>query len=316
MNEKIRLGISSCLLGEQVRYNGQHKWDRFLTETLGKYVQYVPVCPEVECGLPVPREAMRLVGNPESPRLVTYKTKVDMTGKMMVWAEKKLKELEKEELSGFIFKAKSPSSGMERVKVYNTKGGLAGRSSGMFAAAFIKKFPLLPVEDEGRLHDSALRENFIERVFTLDRYRKSIKKEQKAKTIINFHAQHKLLLMSHSPECARTMGRCVARLEEHPLDQLIEEYENTLKHAMKLHATPARHTNVMHHILGYFKKQLQPFEKQEMLEIISQFKQGNLPLIVPITLLKHYTDKYNATYLQQQYYLWPHPIELKLRNHS
>ncbi|MGZ3559068.1 MAG: DUF523 domain-containing protein, partial [Thermodesulfobacteriota bacterium] len=169
--EKIKLGVSTCLLGENVRYDGGHKLDRFLTNTLGQYFDYVPICPEVECGLPVPRESMHLEGNPDSPHLVTSYTKQDMTNRMVRWASKRVAELQTEDLCGFIFKSNSPSSGMERIRVYNEKGIAAKKGVGIFARIFMDHFPLLPVEDEGRLHDPELRENFIERIFALKRWR-------------------------------------------------------------------------------------------------------------------------------------------------
>lgn len=169
--DKIKLGISTCLLGEPVRYDGQHKLDPFLRDTLGTYVDYVPVCPEVEVGLGVPREAMHLEGDPASPRLVTIQTHIDHTDRMNAWARKRVEALEAEGLCGFIFKSRSPSSGMERVKVFNDKGVAVKSGVGLFAAAFMAHFPLLPVEEEGRLQDPCLRENFIERVFALQRWR-------------------------------------------------------------------------------------------------------------------------------------------------
>ena len=162
--EKIKLGISACLMGQNVRYNGGHAHDPFLTQTLGRYVAYVPVCPEVECGLPVPREAMRLMGNPENPALVTIKTGIDMTGQMKTWARNRLDALQNENLCGFIFKSKSPSSGMERVKVYDESGVPSNSGVGIWARMFMDRFPLLPVEEEGRLHDPVLRENFIQQI--------------------------------------------------------------------------------------------------------------------------------------------------------
>ena len=209
--EKIKLGISTCLLGETVRYDGGHKLDRFLTDTLGQYVQYVPICPEVECGLPVPRESMRLEGDPGSPRLVTSRTKQDMTDRMVRWAEKRVVEIEEEDLCGFIFKSDSPSSGMERVRVYNEKGMPVKKGIGMFARIFMEHFPLLPVEDEGRLHDPALRENFIERIFTLKRWREVMTKKESRGNVVDFHTKHKLLILSHSPKHYQTMGKLVAK---------------------------------------------------------------------------------------------------------
>jgi len=195
---KIKLGISSCLLGNKVRYDGGHKLDHFLTDTLGRHVDWVPVCPEVECGLPIPREAMRLVGDPEHPRLITIRTKVDLSGRMAAWAKKKVAELETQDLCVFVFKSRSPSSGMRGVKIYTDAGMPNATGSGLFARAFMNRFPLLPVEDEGRLHDPGLRENFIERVFVYQRWQDYVREDGSLGELVSFHTRHKLLLMSHS----------------------------------------------------------------------------------------------------------------------
>jgi uncharacterized protein YbbK (DUF523 family) len=207
--EKIKLGISTCLLGENVRYDGGHKLDRFLTDTLRQYVEYVPVCPEVEYGLGVPRESMHLEGNPDSPRLVTIRTKQDMTDCMVQWAQKRVVQLEREDLCGFIFKSDSPSSGMERIRVYNEKGIPVKKGVGIFARIFMDHFSLLPVEDEGRLHDPELRENFIERIFTLKRWREVLGKKESRGNVVDFHTKHKLLILSHSPKYYQMMGKLV-----------------------------------------------------------------------------------------------------------
>ncbi len=313
--EKIKLGISACLLGKKVRYDGGHRLDRFLRDTLGKYVEYVPVCPEVECGLPVPRESMRLEGNPCSPRLITTETKKDLTKRMIRWAKKRVAELEKEDLYGFIFKSGSPSSGMEGVKVYNEKGVVVGKGIGIFAKIFMEHFPLLPVEDEKRIHDPRLRENFIERIFTLKRWRDVSSKRPKARSLIEFHSQHKFLILSHSPKHEQSMGRLVARLREIPIKEAFMEYQELLIEALKVPSTPKRHANVLMHMIGYFKEKINPDEKKELLEIIEYYRKDFLPLIAPITLIKHYVRKYNQTYLKEQIYLYPHPLELQLKYH-
>jgi uncharacterized protein YbgA (DUF1722 family)/uncharacterized protein YbbK (DUF523 family) len=313
--EKIKLGISACLLGENVRYDGGHKLDHFLKETLGQYVGYVPVCPEVECGLPIPRESMHLEGDPESPRLVTSRTKQDMTERMGKWAKKRVVELEKENLCGFIFKSGSPSSGMERVKVYNEKGIPLKEGVGMFARIFMEHYPLLPVEDEGRLHDPKLRENFVERLFTLKRWREVLEKKERRGSLIDFHTQHKLLILSHSPKHYQIMGKLVARAKDIPLKELYQQYQTILMEALRLKTTPKKHTNVLMHMMGYFKEQLSSDEKQELLEVIDHYRQEYIPLIVPMTLINHYVRKYDQPYLNQQVYLNPHPLELQLRNH-
>ncbi|MFO7659524.1 MAG: DUF523 and DUF1722 domain-containing protein [Candidatus Cloacimonadaceae bacterium] len=317
MENMIKLGISSCLLGNKVRYDGQHKYDSWLVDELGPYVEYVPVCPEVECGLPIPREAMRLVGDSENPQLLTIKTLKDITPQMLTWSEGKIQALQQENLCGFVFKAKSPSSGMERVKVYPIKGGAAAKTGiGIFAREFMKAFPLLPVEEEGRLHDPVLRENFIERIFIMQRWQNLMSNKPKAGDIVDFHTRHKLLLMAHSPAHYRSMGKLVANIKQYYVSDFLTEYLFQLMEATKKPATRAKHQNVMLHILGYFKQDLTAQEKAELIEIIDKYKAKHYPLIVPITLINHYVRKYDKPYLAQQFYLNPHPMELNLRNHS
>jgi len=314
-DEKIRLGVSTCLLGEPVRYNGGHKLDRWLRDVLGKYVEFVPVCPEVECGLGVPRETLRLVGDPAAPRLVTTRTGVDHTERMTRWAERRVRELENENLCGYVFKANSPSSGMERIKVYNDKGVPTKKGVGVFARIFMEHFPLLPVEDEGRLHDDAIRENFIERVFTLKRWREACEPRCARGKLVGFHTRHKLLILSHSPKHATAMGRLVAHAKEMSPIELRETYEAQLMEALRLKATVRKHVNVLQHAMGYFRRDLTADEKQELIEVIGDYRRCHVPLIVPVTLLNHYVRKYDQPWLKDQAYLLPHPTELQLRNH-
>jgi uncharacterized protein YbgA (DUF1722 family)/uncharacterized protein YbbK (DUF523 family) len=309
----IRIGISACLIGENVRWNGGHCRDRFITDILGEYLEFVPVCPEVECGLGVPRETLRLTGDPDHPRLVTSKARSDVTEKMQRWAEIRIRELEKENLCGFIFKKDSPSSGLHKVKVYNEKGGFLKIGTGLFARAFVDHFPLIPVEEEGRLNDPMLRENYIESLFALKRWRNSLDQKKSIGAIVAFHTQHKLLLLSHSPAHYRAMGKLVADGKKMDIQELYERYEECLIASLKLKTTPNKNVNVLQHMMGYFKKQLTGDEKNELLEIINEYRIGNSPLIVPITLINHYIRKYEQPYLSQQVYLKPHPVELKLR---
>jgi uncharacterized protein YbbK (DUF523 family)/uncharacterized protein YbgA (DUF1722 family) len=282
MEQKIKIGVSACLLGEEVRYNGGHSHDRYITGILGQYFTFVGVCPEVEAGFGIPRETLRLVGDPEAPRLLTSRSGKDYTDTMLQWAGKRVEELAAENLCGFIFKSKSPSSGMERVKVY-TDNGMPGsnRGVGLFARAFMARFPLVPVEEEGRLHDGALRENFIEHIFALKRWRQVAEEKKSRGQLVAFHTAHKLQVM-----------------------------------ALSRKATVKKNVNVLQHMAGYFKKQLSRDEKQELQEVITQYHKGYTPLIVPITLFNHYVRKYDQEYLQKQSYLNPHPIELKLRNRA
>jgi uncharacterized protein YbgA (DUF1722 family)/uncharacterized protein YbbK (DUF523 family) len=311
-----RLGISSCLLGEKVRYDGAGKRDRFLTDTFGRFVEWVPVCPEVECGLPVPREPMHLEGDADAPRLVTINTHIDHTPRMRKWARRRVLELESEDLAGFVFKSRSPSSGMERVKVYGGSGAPARTGVGLWARAFMDHFPLLPVEDEGRLHDPNLRENFIERVFCLKRYRDAMRPRRSRGALVEFQARHKLQLMAHAPSIQKEMGRLVAQGKGVPALELFSSYEALLMDAMTRRATPGKNANVLQHALGYFKRDLTTDEKQEALEVIEAYRRENVPLIVPVTLVSHYVRKYGAEYLAAQTYFDPHPLELKLRNHA
>jgi len=315
MEEKIRIGVSTCLLGENVRYDGGHQLDRYLRDTLGAYFTYVPVCPEVECGLSIPREAMRLVGDPASPRLVTIRSGEDHTERMRSWAQDRLEALEKEDLCGFIFKAGSPSSGMERVKVYDANGVPAKKGRGLFARAFMERFPRIPVEEDGRLHDLKLRENFIERIFALKRWRDALSRGKGMGNLVDFHTRNKLLCLSHSTRHYREMGKLVAAGKSVSAERLYRDYERLFMEALTLKATPRKNTNVLQHMMGYFKKDLTGDEKQELLEVLDEYRRELVPLIVPVTLLNHYVRKYGKEYLEKQTYLNPHPLALKLRNH-
>ena len=314
---KIKLGVSTCLLGEKVRYDGGHKLNRYVRDTLGQYFDYVPVCPEVECGLPVPREALRLTGDPGAPKLVTNKTGHDYTEDMQTWGRKRLTELEQEDLCGYIFKSRSPSSGMERIKVYREQDGMPVNAGvGIWARLFMEHFPLLPVEDEGRLNDPLLREHFIERVFVYARWRELVRTGLQARDLIDFHSRHKLLFMAHSPKLYKEMGSFVADFKHLSVDELIEAYQRLLHQAMQEKASVNKHINVLQHLLGYFKNDLSADEKQEFLDLVEAYRQGDVPLIVPITLVNHFVRKYREPYLGRQYYLNPHPGELRLRNHA
>jgi uncharacterized protein YbgA (DUF1722 family)/uncharacterized protein YbbK (DUF523 family) len=316
MKERPNLGISACLLGEKVRYDGGHKLDRYLRDVLGEFVNWIPVCPEVECGLTVPRDVMRLVSaGPDSPRLITLRSGVDQTERMLNWAGKRLNNLEKQNLCGFVFKSRSPSSGMQNVKVYSGLGFPQKKGIGLFARAFMERFPLIPVEEEGRLNDPALRENFIERIFVYKRWKDLEKRRFTAGGLVEFHTNHKLLIMAHHPRNLRELGRIVARAGDSTLQSAAKRYSEILMATMKYSATVKRNVNVLQHATGYFKKVLTPDEKQELLEVIENYHKELVPLAVPVTLLRHYVRKFDEPYLKRQIYLDPHPIELMLRNH-
>src|SRR4030043_419503 len=312
--QKIKIGISTCLLGEKVRYDGGHKLDRYITETLGHYFEWVPVCPEVEYGLPVPRESMHLIGDPASPRLVTVRTGIDHTEGMKKWAENKLRQLEKENLCGFIFRSRSPSSGIGGIKVYTSSGMPSNRGTGIFGGAFMRYFPLIPVIDDGRLHNPNLRENFIERVLVFKRWKEFLKNSSKIGNLIALHTNLKLLILSHSPKHYDALGKLVAQAGKYHAYVLYSEYIRILMDGLRLLATTKKNTNVLLHIAGYFKKQLSSEDKKELLEVIGKYHKGYVPLIVPIVLINHYVRKFDEPYLKMQFYLNPNPMELMLRN--
>jgi len=252
---------------------------------------------------------------PEDPLLLTSRSGVDHTARMKEWTNSRVEQLAENDLCGFIFKSKSPSSGMERVKVYGKNNMPRAIGVGLFARAFMKRFPLIPVEEEGRLHDMVLRENFIESVFVYRRWR-VVASDFALDKLVHFHTDHKMLLRSHSEKHYRELGRIVAKAGNLDQDELITAYQENLMAAMRLKPTIKKHVNVLTHMMGYFKKQISSDEKQELLQVIDDYRQHHVPLIVPITLMNHYVRKYNDTYLEKQYYLKPHPTELKLRNHA
>lgn len=311
----IRLGISRCLLGDEVRFDGGHKQDHFLTDVLGRYVEWVSVCPEVEAGLGIPREAMRLVGNPRQPRLITITSQQDHTAAMETMIEERLDALNKLNLSGFVFKRGSPSCGVERVRVYTPQGMPSHSGAGVFAKAFRDAFPLIPVEEEGRLCNSALRENFIERVFCYRRLQDLLQNGLNRQELIRFHTIHKYLLLSHSPQHYKTMGQLVAQAERYRPKDLTVKYADLFMKTLAVRTTVRKHVNVLQHIVGHFKKRMSPHEKAELLGVINDYHQGLTPLIVPLTLLKHYVQVFDVSYIRDQVYLHPHPKELMLRNH-
>lgn len=311
----LRLGISRCLLGEDVRFDGGHKRDAFLTDVLGRYVEWVPVCPEVEAGLGTPREAMRLVGNPEHPRLVTIKSGKDHTQALEAMSTNRLRELDGLDLSGFVFKKDSPSCGVERVRTYNEHGMPGRKGIGLFARAYVERFPLIPVEEEGRLCDPLLRENFIERVFCYRRWQDLLESAVTRHAVVQFHTAHKYLLLAHSAQHYQRLGRLVAQANEYRPKDLVLRYGELFMQALVVRATVRKHVNVLQHILGYFKERLDEAEKAELADVIADYHQGLTPLIVPLTLIKHYVRLFDVEYIREQVYLNPHPKELMLRNH-
>jgi uncharacterized protein YbbK (DUF523 family)/uncharacterized protein YbgA (DUF1722 family) len=308
MDRKIRVGVSSCLTGEMVRYDGGHKLDPSIRDILGRCLDLVPVCPEVESGMPVPREAMRLEGDPDDPRLVTRKTGVDHTEMMSRWIRKRLPELAREDLCGFIFKSRSPSSGMAGIRVYGSSGRISRRGRGLFAAAFMEKFPMVPVEDDERLHDPARRENFIQRVFTLQRWMDLKAQGPPSRgRLVDFHADHEYLIMAHSPKHLRLLGRLAAGEKGLHPRKLYHEYLRVLMEGLKLQATVRKNVNVLQHMMGCIKKDLTPGEKGDLLEAIGEYHRGRVFLEVPLGIIRRYAVMHDSPYLRRQRYLEPRP---------
>jgi uncharacterized protein YbgA (DUF1722 family)/uncharacterized protein YbbK (DUF523 family) len=313
--EEIRVGISSCLLGQNVRYDGGHKKEPFVTGVLSEFVTFVPVCPEVEIGLPVPRPAIRLVRTGGQVRLVDPRNGVDHTEAMAKWSEEKARELGRLDLSGYILKKDSPSCGMERVKVDSGKGPGVRDGVGFFAKALLRHMPLLPVEEEGRLNDPRLRENFIERVFAYGRLRTLFRGRWTLGDLVRFHTSEKLLLLAHEPKSYELLGRLVASAKKLPRARVEVDYGGTYMRALRVVATKGRNANALSHMAGYLKKVLQADEKAELADSITDYRRGLVPLVVPMTLLRHYLRKHGSEYLEAQSFLEPHPKELMLRNH-
>jgi uncharacterized protein YbgA (DUF1722 family)/uncharacterized protein YbbK (DUF523 family) len=310
----IRIGVSACLLGEQVRFDGGHKRDGFLTDTLRRFVEFVAVCPEMEIGLGVPRETLRLERDNGGVRLIANKSHLDHTGKMEVYARRRAAGLTRENLSGYVLKKNSPSCGMERVRVYNEAGMPTRDGRGIFAEALLRRWPNLPVEEEGRLNDPHIRENFIERVFAYYRVREFFSRRWTQEGLIAFHAAHKLQLLAHSPHAYAELGRIVAEAKKADRTGFRDRYEREFMAPLAKPATPARHVNVLHHMIGYFRGSLDADGRRELLGVIEDYRAGLVPLIVPITLMRHYVRLFGVEYLRGQVYLEPHPKELMLRN--
>lgn len=312
--QPIKIGISRCLLGDEVRFDGGHKRDPFLVEVLGRYVEWVPVCPEVEAGLGTPREAMRLVGEPKHPKLITIRSNRDHSKSLEKFSHRCVRELESEDLSGYVFKKDSPSCGIERVRLYNKHGMPSRAGVGIFARAFREHFPLVPIEDEGRLCDPLIRENFIERVFAYDRLRRLLSGRVTRRALVNFHTIHKYLLLAHSAAHYRSLGRLVAWTDRYRPRGLTLRYGALFMEALAIKATARKHVNVLQQLLEHFKSHLTPAEKTELWGVIDAYFRGLIPLVVPMTLVKHYVARYDVPSVREQVYLNPHPKELMLRN--
>jgi uncharacterized protein YbgA (DUF1722 family)/uncharacterized protein YbbK (DUF523 family) len=311
----MRLGVSSCLLGNEVRFDGGHKRDRFVTDLLARFVEWVPVCPEVELGMDTPRPALRLVGEGDDVRMVEIKSGREHTKAMKRYSARRVRALRGLALCGYILKKGSPSCGMARVKVYGEKSMPARRGRGLYASALMEAYPNLPCEDEGRLNDSKLRENFIERVFAYQRLGHLFRGRWTRGQVVAFHTAHKLQLMAHSTVAYRELGRLVATLKETPRAVFREQYERGFMAALAHVASRGRNANVLQHAAGHLKTNLDPASRTELANLIHDYREGLVPLVVPVTLIAHHVRCHEIDYLNGQVFLEPHPRELMLRNH-
>jgi uncharacterized protein YbgA (DUF1722 family)/uncharacterized protein YbbK (DUF523 family) len=299
-----------------VRFDGGHKKEDFLLHTLGPHVDWLPVCPEVEMGMGVPREAVRLVGEPDSASLVTSRSGIDHTDGMRTWTRKRLGQLAREDLDGYVLKKDSPTCGLFRVRVYNPNGQISRAGTGMYGGELAARFPTLPIEEEGRLRDARLRENFIERVFAHNRWRRFRRGRPRPAGLVAFHTRHKLTLMAHSQQAQRELGRLVASAGDSDFSWKLDAYGERFMTALRAIATPRRHANVLQHAIGFLKGKLDREDRDELVDLIERYRNGLVPLIVPITLLRHHIRRADVPdWLQSQEYLDPYPAELMVRNH-
>jgi uncharacterized protein YbgA (DUF1722 family)/uncharacterized protein YbbK (DUF523 family) len=314
---KLRLGVSACLLGRKVRYDGQHKRDAFVTDVLGRFAEWVPVCPEIEVGMGVPREPVRLVGPVAAPRLVGERSRKDHTDAMLRFAAARVRELAKIDLDGYVTKKDSPSCGLEHVRVVPARGGAPRRDGvGIFVRVLAARLPLLPIEEEGELDDPAVRESFIERIFAYARWKAALKHGMRRGDLVAFHTAHKLALMSHSPAAYRALGAIVGTASKGRTGRAVEAYGRGLMAALRVPATRGRHANVLQHMLGFFREVLPPDDRIELAEAVAEFAKGKVPLVVPLTLFRHHVRSRGVAWLAAQTYLDPDPKELMLRNHA
>jgi uncharacterized protein YbgA (DUF1722 family)/uncharacterized protein YbbK (DUF523 family) len=313
-SEPIRVGVSSCLLGRKVRFDGGHKRDRYLTDVLGDWIEWVSVCPEVEIGLGTPRPTIRLEGTSDDPRLVEPKSGDDLTERMRTYSDNRVTELQALDLDGYVLKRASPSCGMERVRVWNSGGMPEKNGVGIFAAVLLRRWPNLPVEEEGRLNDPVLRENFVERLFCRHRWRSLQRAGLTRSRLVAFHTAHKMLLRAHNETGYRRLGRIVASFGRQPDSEVFAAYEDEFFTDLMCKATSKRHSNVLQHAVGYLKDVIEPADKRELLDLIEDYRNGLVPLVVPMTMLRHHVSRHGVDYLTGQIYLEPHPKELMLRN--
>lgn len=314
-SQPIRIGVSACLLGQKVRFDGGHKHNRYLTDTLAEFFELVSVCPEAEVGMGTPRETVRLEGDLEGPHMIAPRSGTDWTARMNQWSRRRARQMAEDNLSGFVFKKSSPSCGVFRVSVMQANGQPLAKGRGLFAAEFTRRYPLIPVEEEGRLYDPRLRENFLERVFAYHRVQALFTGRWKRGEVVDFHSKEKYFLLAHSPKHYKQLGQLVAAIAQHSPAEFRDMYLALYMEGLGVKATTKRHVNALQHIAGHLRDQVKPEEQQRIHRVIQDYRAELVPLVVPMTLLRHYIDMLEVPYVKDQVYLNPHPKELMLRNH-
>ena len=313
VNSKIPVGVSSCVLGQKVRFDGGHKNSQFVASELADYCDFLPICPEVGAGMPVPRPTIRLTKIDDEIRLVETKVvENDHTDIMVEYSKNKVAEIKQQPLCGYIVCAKSPTCGMERVRVYQDNRA-DKEGVGLYTKELMSQMPWLPIEEDGRLNDPVLKENFISRIYALYDLQLSIGDKPTAGKIVAFHSRYKLTLMAHHPESYRELGKLVATIKQYDIGEFYENYRLSFMQALTNRASRKNNTNVLMHLQGYFKQMLNKSQKAELAKLIDDYRLGVLPLLAPLTLLKHYLATHPDEYLEQQHYLNPYPQELRLR---
>ena len=315
MSETIRIGVSACVVGEKVRHDATHRRSAYLTETLAKHVEFVPICPEIACGMGIPREPLRQADCAGDIRLIGYESGTDMTDKMTKWADKVLAGLDQEGICGFVLRVHSPSCAVNKARIYSTTGQPPRLGPGFFTRKLLEHDPLLPVVTSEGLQNAVLRENFIRRVYTLHRWRELIAKGERIGNLVDFHTRHKMLIRAHDLRGYRELGHLLGESTQENKGNIFTTYGTLLFKSLALKATPRKSSDVLYHAAGFFKKDLDDEDKHELHAMIAAYAKGKVPLLVPITLLNHYARKYRKPYLTQQFFLNPDPAELKLLNH-
>lgn len=315
MSSIIRIGVSACLLGERIRPDRTHARSHYLTETLAKYVEFVPLCPEMACGMGLPREAVRQVDCSGDVRLIGYESGEDWTDRMNKWCEKALDGLKEEDLSGFILKNDSPTCALKQGRIYSTTGKAPRRGIGFFTDRLKARYPLLPLESDEGLHNPILRENFIHRVFVMNRWNAMLERGGDIGHLVDFHTRHKMLIRAHDLRGYRDLSRLLGDCTMESACDIIATYATTLFKSMELKTTRRKNGDVLKHAASQFKRMVAGDDWQEVQSLINAYTSGKVPLIVPITLINHHARKHDVAYLRQQTYLNPHPYELKLLNH-